>query len=94
MLFRRLPAAKKQMPVHSGHWFDCDPWALVMLVLANHGIRTGRLAASAYIPFHAQALHVPAYMARACEIVLADAGRACPQYTAALQHMPDHQCRR
>jgi hypothetical protein len=25
MLFRRLPAAKRQVPVQSGHWLDYDP---------------------------------------------------------------------
>jgi hypothetical protein len=41
--------------------------------------------------FHLRALHLPAYMARACKIVSADAGRARPQYAAALQRLPyDH----
>jgi len=38
MLFRRLPAAKRQVPVQSGHWLDYDPWALVMLVLGIGGV--------------------------------------------------------
>jgi hypothetical protein len=33
MLFRRLPAANRQVPVQSGHWLAYDPLALVMLVL-------------------------------------------------------------
>ena len=33
------------------------------------GIRIGRLAVSAYVPFRLGALHLSAYMARACEIV-------------------------
>jgi putative SOS response-associated peptidase YedK len=35
-----------------------------------------------------RALHVPTYLARACEIVPADAQRACTQHSAPLQHLP------
>jgi hypothetical protein len=38
MLFRRLPAANRQVPVQSGHWFDYDPLALVVLILGIGGV--------------------------------------------------------
>jgi hypothetical protein len=38
------------------------------------GITIGRLAVSAYVPFHVRAPHLPAYMARACEIAARNHG--------------------
>jgi len=38
MLFRRLPAANRQVPLQSGHWLDYDPLALVVLILGIGGV--------------------------------------------------------
>jgi hypothetical protein len=62
----------------------------LMPLLSHHDTSTRHAAcgsaSQAYIRLHVRALHLPTYMAGACATVSADAGRACPQYAAALQH--------